>query len=355
MVAIGLYNKYNLAFLLIGLLAGLLLTKQRNWFAKIPFWKAVFLIVLLILPNLIWQIVNHFPVLHHMKALKESQLDHNSYSGFIRGQIMFFFGSIPLSISAAVAFIRFKPFRVYRFIGISVLTILALFTFLKAKDYYAIGLYPVLFAFGSVWLESILSRKWKLIVIPLLIGFNLVVCLSFIKTVFPVLTPLEIRANAPAFEKLGLLRWEDGKNHSLPQDFADMLGWKEMADKALVAYKMLPEAELKNTLIFCDNYGQTGALNYYNRKKMPEAYSFNTDYIYWMPHQAGIRNILLVGNKPSQEVINKFTEIKLVGVVENEYAREKGTAIYLLIGANSDVSGMINKIAEERKLKFDIF
>jgi hypothetical protein len=41
------------------------------------------------------------------------------------------------------------------------------------------------------------------------------------------------------FEKLGLLKWSDGKNHQLPQDFADMQGWKEMADKAFLAYKMI--------------------------------------------------------------------------------------------------------------------
>jgi hypothetical protein len=28
-----------------------------------------------------------------------------------------------------------------------------------------------------------------------------------------------------------MYRWEDGKNHTLPQDFADMIGWKELAVK----------------------------------------------------------------------------------------------------------------------------
>ncbi len=95
-------------------------------------------------------------------------------------------------------------------------------------------------------------------------------------------------------------RW--GKSF-LTQDFADMIGWREMAGKALEAYKMIPENELRNTLIFCDNYGQAGALNYYNRGKMPEAYSFNTDYIYWLPHFKKIQNILLVGNKLDQQVL----------------------------------------------------
>jgi len=42
------------------------------------------------------------------------------------------------------------------------------------------------------------------------------------------------------------------------------------------------------------NYGQAGALNYFNRTKMPEAYSYNTDYIYWLPRLKKIQNILLV-------------------------------------------------------------
>jgi len=72
-----------------------------------------------------------------------------------------------------------------------------------------------------------------LIALPLLIAFNLGIFLITLKVVYPIYAPAEIRQNSKAFEKLGLLRWEDGKNHNLPQDFADMLGWHEMADNHL--------------------------------------------------------------------------------------------------------------------------
>jgi hypothetical protein len=170
-----------------------------------------------------------------------------------------------------------------------------------------------------------------------------------------VYTPAEIRQNPAAFEKLGLLRWEDGKNHSLPQDFADMLGWREMAEKSLSAYKMIPGNELENTLIICDNYGQAGALNYYDRTRMPEAYSFNTDYIYWLPHLKKIQNLLYVGEGLSKQVIGMFKEFKSIGVVENEYAREKNTGIYLLTGANDAFTVLFYKRVEDRKKKLDIF
>jgi hypothetical protein len=176
-----------------------------------------------------------------------------------------------------------------------------------------------------------------------------------LKVVFPVYTPAEIREHAQAFEKFGMLRWEDGKNHNLPQDFADMIGWQEMADKSLAAYKIIPATELENTLIICNNYGQAGALNYYNKGKMPEAYAFNTDYIYWLPYLNKIKNLLIVGKKPGDEVIGLFTDCKLMGVVENKYARENNTGIYLLTGADAEFTERFYKLVEERKRKLDIF
>src|ERR1035437_9124055 len=83
-IAIGLYNKYSLVFLLIGLIISLLLTSERKIFSNISFWEAMSIAALLFLPNIIWQIVNQFPVIHHMKVLKMTQLDNNSSSGFLQ-------------------------------------------------------------------------------------------------------------------------------------------------------------------------------------------------------------------------------------------------------------------------------
>jgi hypothetical protein len=354
-IAVGFYNKYNLIFLLSGLVIGLLLTYQRKIFTNPSFWKAVIISLILLSPNIIWQAANHFPVFQHMKVLKHNQLDNNTSSGFLISQVLFFFGSLPLTIAAIVAFVFFKSFRAYRFIGISFVAVIALFAYMKAKDYYAIGIYPVIIAFGSVYIDCILSRKWRLIILPLLIAFNLGIFLITLKVVYPIYTPAEIRQNSMAFEKFGLLRWEDGKNHNLPQDFADMLGWREMADKSLAAYNMIPANERENTLVICFNYGQAGALNYFNRTKMPEAYSYNTDYIYWLPRLKKIENILLVGKNPGQRVTGQFKNFKLMGLVENSYAREFNTEIYLLTGATEAFTDIFYKNVDDRKKKLDIF
>ena len=354
-IAIGLYNKYNLVFLLIGLTTGLLLTSQRNLFMKSSFWKALLLLAILLLPNIIWEVIHHFPVLEHMKALKASQLDNNTSVGFLKDQVLFFSGSLLLIVSALVAFTYFKPFLPYRFVGLSFVITIVLFAFLKAKGYYAIGLYPVILAFGSVYIEHVFKRYWKPVVVSFLILNNLLVFILTAKIIYPIYSPSEIRQHTKEFEKLGMLRWEDGQNHALPQDFADMIGWKEMASKSLFAYKMIPVVELKYTLVFCDNYGQTGALNYYNRGKMPEAYSFNTDYIYWLPRMKRIKNIVLVGKEPDLEILKLFSSVQLVATIENEYAREKGTKIYLLSGAIPAFTDLFYKKAAERIKNFDIF
>ena len=67
--AIGFLNKYNFLFLLIGLFPAIALSQQRRLFAKKELILSVLLALLLVLPNLLWQYDNHFPVYYHMKDL----------------------------------------------------------------------------------------------------------------------------------------------------------------------------------------------------------------------------------------------------------------------------------------------
>lgn len=351
--ALGLYNKYTIAFLIFGLIVGLLISEQRAVFTKKNFYYAIGLTLLLFLPNTIWQINNHFPVIHHLRALKDSQLVNVNRIDFLFDQVKYGVVGIP-TLAAIWAMLFYRPFKPYRFVIWTFIIVMILFTINRAKSYYTLGLYPVLFAFGSVYLED-LFKKWRIVLISFLTVVNIVIFFIIVKYLMPFQNPSEIIKDKKSYERIGLLRWEDSLNHPLPQDFADMLGWKEMADKALIAYQMIPLQELNNTLIFCDNYGQTGALNYYNRNKTSEAYSFNTDYIYWLPESMKIQNVLYIGDLPDREILEMFEHFKIVGVVENEFAREHGTKIFLLQGAKNSAYEMFYKIAEERKKNFDIF
>ncbi|MFZ0598592.1 MAG: glycosyltransferase family 39 protein, partial [Flavobacterium sp.] len=286
--AFGFLNKYNILFLLIGLLPALILSDQRKVFTEKKLYFALILGFVLILPNLLWQYNNQFPIVHHMKVLSETQLVNVNRLGFLKEQILFFIGSFFVILAALYALLFYKPFAKFKLFFASIIFTLVVFIYLKAKAYYAIGLYPVYIAFGAAFLSQILQTGWKRYLKPVFIILPLLFFIPMYHLSFPNKSP-EYIVNHPEKYKLGMLRWEDGKDHDLPQDFADMLGWKELARKTDSAYALMPNTE--KTLVLCDNYGQAGAINYYTKKGI-KAVSFNADYVNWFNLNIQYKNLI---------------------------------------------------------------
>ncbi|QKZ14478.1 glycosyltransferase family 39 protein [Spirosoma sp. KUDC1026] len=346
--AVGFLNKYNLVFLLIGFIPALLLTPQRALLANRHVYLALLVGLLLISPNLIWQYQNDFPVFHHMKLLAKTQLVNVNRADFLKEQVLFFISSLIVIVAGLYGLLFYKPFQAYRSFFFAFVFTLATFTFLRAKGYYAIGIYPIYVAFGAVFLSVIIQTRWlkvALLVVPLLLF------IPIYRVAFPNKTPQEIARNAERYQKLGLLRWEDGKDHELPQDFADMLGWRELAAKVDAAYVRLGDP--KTTLVLCDNYGQAGAINYYSKQHI-NAVTFNADYINWFELDKKYRHLIRV-----KESAGRATEINETGPlfatayvadsITNPLARERGTTIFVFQQANVDINSRLAKeIAEER-------
>ncbi|MDD2304870.1 MAG: glycosyltransferase family 39 protein [Prolixibacteraceae bacterium] len=350
--AFGFLNKYNIVFLLIGLLPAILISEHRTIFRNKQFYYAMGLAALLVMPNLIWQYLNGFPVFKHLDELARTQLVNVNRFDFVKEQLLFFMGSLFVILAAFVAFVIYKPFRKYRIFGLSFLFTISLFIYLKAKGYYAIGLYPIFLAFGAVYLEQLLSGKRIKYLRPVILGIPVLMFLPMIQIAFPNRTPQEIRQHPEKYKAFGLLRWEDGKDHDLPQDFADMQGWKELAQKVDLAMASIPEKE--HTLVLCDNYGQAGAINYYSANKNISAVSMNADYINWFKLDQEIRNVIRVkeiDDNGKELVVSKpyFDRVERFGEITNEFAREKGTSIYVLRNGKVDINQILRKEIAERK------
>jgi hypothetical protein len=296
---------------------------------------------------LIWQVLNDFPVIYHLTRLADTQLVNVNRVSILIDQIMFFAGSFFVIIFAFISFFKYPLFRKYRIFILTYIFTMIIFILLRAKSYYTIGLYPVFFAFGAVYLEKILTSGWQKYLRPLVILIPILVFIPFCQYILPVLTPEEIIKKADVFKKYDLTRWEDGRVYDLPQDFADMLGWRELASIVDSAFMLIDDK--KNTLIHCDNYGQAGAINYYSKQKYTHAVSMSADYINWYPlEHIQINNVILVKergdtDKNREEEQPLFEKITFVGEIKNEYARERGTSVYLLTGAKQS----INKILRE--------
>ncbi|MCD0473010.1 glycosyltransferase family 39 protein [Flavobacterium sp. EDS] len=350
--ALGFLNKYNILFLLIGLLPALLLSKQRRMLTEKKLYIALAIGLVLILPNLLWQYNNHFPVIHHMKELAETQLVNMDRFDFLKKQLLYFIGSFFVLLSSLYALLFYKPFKKYRFFFASIIFTLLVFLYFKAKAYYAIGLYPIYIAFGSVYLSEILKSGWKRYLQPVFIAIPLLFFVPMYNLSFPNKSPEYIIKHPEGYKKLGMLRWEDGKDHNLPQDYADMLGWKELASKTDSAYATIANPE--KTLILCDNYGQAGAINYYTKKGI-KAVSFNADYINWFKLDIQYTNLIRV--KEYHEKDNELAETspyfntsKIAGSITNKNAREYKTTIFVFTDAKTDINKrIIEEIKDSKK------
>jgi len=273
---------------------------------------------------------------------------------FLKSQLLFFIGSALVILSSLYALLIYKPFRPYRFFFWSLFFTLAVFMYFRAKAYYAIGIYPIYIAFGSVYLGEKLKNDWKTYLRPVFIIIPLLLFIPVLNVAFPNKTPEYIIQHSENYKKFGLLRWEDGKDHLLPQDFADMLGWKELAFKVDSVYSGLPNKS--STLVLCDNYGQAGAINYYTNNGI-KAVSFNADYINWFDLTKKYENLIRVKEQPDANVEIKvsspyFRNSIAADSVTNRYAREFGTVIFCFTGAKIDIRQRIkDEIAKTKSYR----
>lgn len=349
--ALGFLNKYNIVFCLAGLLPAILLSKHRKVFLNKHLYYAIILALVLISPNLLWQYQNDFPVIKHMKELADTQLVHVQRSAFVKEQILYFIGSIFIIIAAFISFLKFETFKPYRFLLMAFVLTIAIFLTLKAKPYYAIGLYPIFFAFGAVYLTQILNGGWKYYIryaafIPILFfGYAL------IKTSLPIYTPAQYEKLAQQKKPFTEHTWEDGEKHPISQDFADMIGWKELTHKVDSVYNLIPDK--KSIFILCDNYGQAGAINYYTQQKGLVANAFNTDYDKWVDLDRKIENVIRIKNINNVDFTRDrslFQNVDVLTRLETPLAREKGTQIILLSNPKIDIAALLRKERAEGNL-----
>ncbi|GAB2499659.1 ArnT family glycosyltransferase [Algoriphagus taiwanensis] len=346
----GMLNKYSIAFLGLGILLSLLLMKPKIFKIK-HLYGGLGLAFLLFLPNLLWQITHGFPVLTHMRLLQQYQLVNNSAVGFLAEQALFIYPSLLLILPGLIGLLISDWGKPYRWVLLSAGVTLAILAFFQAKGYYALGLYPTLLALSAFSLEMMSRNGWIRKLRPVALALPILLFLPAFNLIHPTVGPEKILISPPNYAKLGLNRWEDGKEYPLPQDFADMLGWSELG--SLVDQAVAQIKEPGRVLVLCGNYGEAGAINFYSKTPGLEAFTMNADYLYWFDLEEPIRHLILVrvAEEPLTEQEKGFFESYTeIGHVSHPLARESGTTVYLLQGAKGDVNSVLKaEIREEKR------
>ncbi|SNR34556.1 ArnT family glycosyltransferase [Lutibacter flavus] len=319
-LGLGLMNKYTILVWAFGIFIGLFFYQKGNAFKNKWLYISAIISLLIFLPNIFWQAQNDFPLLKHLQALNDNQLDEINPMEFGLEQLNFPFTLI-ISLFGLAAFIIDKNLKKYRTIGIASLVIFCTLWLLNSKAYYVFAIYPVLFAGGAVKLEFLFSKK------PMFIyAITLIVLLPsifFIPESTPIL-PIEKYVKYAQLE-------EKNERVALKGDYADMFGWQEQVKLVDSVYQQLSPKEKNNCVLWAENYGEAGALKILGKKyNLPNPISRHGSFWSWgYGNKDAIVWISLGNEKPSVEYV--FEEVELVKIITHKYAigEENGIPLYI--------------------------
>lgn len=351
---VGMMNKYAIAFFFLGLFFALFSTQDRKWFASRYLYIGLFIAAAVVLPNIYWQYRHNWPIVAHMRELRETQLIHVSYAGFLSGQLWMNINVIFIWIAGLFFFFNMKQGKDFRILGFIFLYTLLVLLLLSGKMYYTLGLYPMLFAGGGIAFEKWFQQRYK--AVPYLV---FVVMILLLLPGLPLSLPVYSHQKMVEYGKIvkdvgfaGAFTWEDGVVRDLPQDYADMTGWEEMVQKVAALYHSFPEDVKKETLILGESYGQAGALNYFRKKyDLPEPVSFAESFVFWAPFTIDAIKQIIVVDEVRRENSEYFRSVVVKDSVSNPYARDRGY-VHLFSNPVDDLSLAWKKLSKSEKTEF---
>ncbi|MCA9742112.1 MAG: glycosyltransferase family 39 protein [Deferribacteres bacterium] len=353
--ALAFLNKYSIAFLVAALLIGLLLTPHRTLLRSKYLLFGVLAGFALIAPNLYWQHQHNWPVVTHMGELQRTQLVHVNIGDFMLMQLLMNLPGLPVWGLGVLFLLFFKDGQKYRFLGFTFLAMILILLMLSGKPYYTLGIYSALFAVGGFAAEQYFIGRRRFMQ-PVILIFMLSIALPIMPFSLPVLSHEKMATYGRMMKPYGFggaLRWEDGRLYALPQDYADMTGWEELAQKVSVVYNNLEPAERAKTAIYAENYGQAGAIRYFGRKYgLPEPVSFSGSFLFWAPDSVDMKTLIYVNDDPGPDIYALFGSVEIVARIEDPFARESGLPVFLCRNPDPDFFTFYREKVSGRRSRF---
>ncbi len=288
---LGLLTKFSIGFIAVEIIVGLLLSPQRRVLRTRWPWLAALLALALGSPSILGQIQLGFPVVAQMRHLRAGQLVHVSYLEYVVEQAMMFGPILLLAVAGIVWLLGARPERGHRAVAWSCLAAWVLLLLLHGKAYYIAPIYPVLIGAGSALLEAKtavsgrgLARAGAYGARALVTALVLVYCAGALPMGLPVLAPAPMARYAAAMGVTPATRTNYGAQLPLPQDYADMLGWREDVVDVARVFNSLPPDKRAQAITIADSYGRAGAIDYYGPKLgLPPAISAVGSYWFFGP------------------------------------------------------------------------
>ncbi len=348
-IGLGLLNKTGFLWFGTGFFIALLLTKERRSLLSYYPYVAGLLALLIFLPYIIWNASNDFAHLEFISNAVKYKYTGVTVMDFLIGQILLQIPlTLPLWIGGIVYLVKSKESSL-RIPGIIYLT--SFFILLingHSKPEYLSPAYPVLFAAGGIVFERFILRRNLL-----KIGYAYLVLIIITGILFiPLMLPVFPEEKFISYSNtLGLhLKNSEGLTLTeLPQHFADMHGWEEMAKEVSAIYLSIAPEEKEKTFVFAHNYGEAGAIDFFRKKyELPKVICPHNSYWLWEKDELNnfdYQNVIIIGGRGEDHAEN-LMNVELVKELELKYAipYEANVPLYFASGFKVDIRELWNQI-----------
>lgn len=333
LAGLGLETKHSMLLLGLGVFLGVLLSPSRRLLASPWPWLGGLLAAALFAPNLLWEIRHGWPTVEFAKNAEAGKNVHYSPLAFFGQQaIQMQPWTAPLWLAGLSGLLLAPSLRRFRALGWAYLAIAAVLLVQASKPYYLSPAYPWLFAAGAVLLERWTARRgrarpWLQGTALVLLAVNGAITAPLTLPVLPEETFIRYAAH------LGI-KPEAGERHKiglLPQHFADMHGWPELASEVARVWRALPPEERVRCGIFGQNYGEAGAIDYFGPALgLPHAISAHNSYYLWGPDGYDGSCLVVLGDDRSR-LGQLFGDVQEAGRFDCRYCMpyEDGLAIHV--------------------------
>jgi hypothetical protein len=316
-VVLGFSTKYDGLFFIVGLLPLLLFKITRQAVLKNNFWLIALLSFLIILPNLIWQYTNDFPILQMFGRLYETQLNDISRIGNL-GQLILAINplSLLLVIPAFIFLITTKNKSICNPLAVSIILSILFLSLSNGKSYYFFPIILTILPFGGIFWEQTILEKRKWIVYPL--SILLILGCVLIPFGMPVYSFNKYLNSIQKYEKKEV---KGGKQVVSYDEYYTKEKWENTMQKLKSVYDSLPINEKQNCIIWGKHYAQAGAINLFGANyNLPKAFSYHGSFYSWTPKGKMPETIIALSYQVGDFFNPYFEQVIQVRTIYNPYA-----------------------------------
>jgi 4-amino-4-deoxy-L-arabinose transferase-like glycosyltransferase len=325
LAGLGLENKYSIAIFALALLLGLLLTSERRLLFTPWILVGAGVAFLILLPNLIWNVQHHWPFLELMHNIRVTGKDVVLPPGAYFAQQILMMNPLtfPFWLGGLLFYFFSLDAKPYRAFGFAFLITVGCFFAMHGKDYYSAPAYGLVLAAGAVAAErlvSVRSQKMQGVLKPASFVWLLIAIVLVLPVVLPVL-PLDAFVRYQSHLAIKPAKTERSfEGAILPQYYADELPWENTVATVASVYHSLTPEEQQKTAIFCDNYGEAAAIDFFGPKYgLPKAISGHQSYFLWGPRNYTGEIVILVGESDA-DARKEFASVQIAATQDTPYA-----------------------------------